>query len=235
MSVQAEGRSDGRITVSVTNRTHKPLRVVLPPGIIAQSATGQMGGMMGGMGGGGMGGMGGMGGGGMGGGMGGGSGGMGGGMGGGMRGGGGTMPPMMGLMTLGRLIMYFCGEYDSWDMRSLMISMMMRGGMMGGGMGGMGGGMGGMGGGMGGMGGGMRSVPAHRPALRRPQAQPDPPSADADGQPQSARRSGWRAVAAGGPGVPRRRHRRRQRQSAGAEGHEAAGGREGGHAPWRSS
>src|SRR5262245_53784663 len=60
VAVQAEGRSDGRITVSVTNRTRKPLRVVLPPGIIAQSATGQMGGMMGGMGmGGGMGGMGG--------------------------------------------------------------------------------------------------------------------------------------------------------------------------------
>ena len=56
-----------------------------------------------------------------------------------------------------RMIMYFCGDPDSWDMRSLMIGMM---GGMGGGMGGMGGGMmGGMGGGMGGMGGGMRSVP----------------------------------------------------------------------------
>ena len=64
----------------------------------------------------------------------------------------------MGMMTLARIIMYFCGDPDSWDMRSLMIGMMgMRGGM-----GGMGGGMmGGMGGGMmGGMGGGMRSVPA---------------------------------------------------------------------------
>ena len=109
------------------------------------------GGMGGGMGGGGMGGMGGgMGGGGMGGGM----GGMGG-MGGGMMG-GGTMPPTMGMMMLGRLIMYFCGDYDSWDQRALMMGMM---GGMGGGMGGMGGGMGGMGGGMGGMGGGMRSVP----------------------------------------------------------------------------
>jgi hypothetical protein len=50
--------------------------------------------------------------------------------------------------------MYFCGDPESWDMRSLMIGMM---GGMGGGMGG----MGGMGGGMmGGMGGGMRSVPA---------------------------------------------------------------------------
>jgi len=67
----------------------------------------------------------------------------------------GTMPPTMGMMMLARMIMYFCGDPDSWDPRSLMIGMM--GGM---GMGGMGGGMmGGMGGGMGGMGGGMRSVP----------------------------------------------------------------------------
>jgi hypothetical protein len=59
-------------------------------------------------------------------------------------------------MMLSRMIMYFCGDPESWDMRSLMIGMM---GGMGGGMGGMGGG--GMGGGgMGGMGGGMRSVPA---------------------------------------------------------------------------
>jgi hypothetical protein len=98
------------------------------------------------------------------GGMGGGMGGMGGGMGGGggMMGGmggmgrnAGTMPATMGMMMLSRMIMYFCGDPDSWDKRSLMIGMM--GGM---GMGGMGGGMGGMGGGMmGGMGGGMRSVP----------------------------------------------------------------------------
>jgi hypothetical protein len=170
VSVEAVGRGDGRMTLSVTNNTRRPLRVVLPPGIIAQSATGQFGGMgggMGGMGGGGMmggmgGGMGGMGGG-MGG-MGGGMGGMGGGMSGGMGGMGsmgrssGTMPSMMGLMMLSRMIMYFCGDPESWDMRSLMIGMM---GGMGGGMGGMGGGgMGGMGGGgMGGMGGGMRSVP----------------------------------------------------------------------------
>ena len=140
VSVRAEGIGDGRLTMSLTNRTRRRLRVVLPPGIVAQGATGQMGGMMGGMGGG-MGG------------MGGGMGGMGGGMGGGMMG-GGTMPPMMGMMTLARMIMYFCGDFDSWDMRSLMMGM---GGM---GMGGMGGGMGGMGGGMmGGMGGGMRSVP----------------------------------------------------------------------------
>ncbi len=157
ITVMAEGRDDGRMTVSLTNRTHHRLRVVLPPGIIAQGATGQfggMGGMGGGMGGmgGGMGGMGG----GMGG-MGGGMGGMGGGMGrGGMMGGmggmgrsSGTMPATMGMMMLARIIMYFCGDPDSWDMRSLMIGMMGMRGMMGG----MGGGM------MGGMGGGMRSVP----------------------------------------------------------------------------
>jgi hypothetical protein len=167
VSVKAEGIGDGRMTLSVTNRTGKKLRVVLPPGIIAQGATGQFGGM-GGMGGGGMGGGmggGGMGGGGMGGMGGGGMGGMGGqagGMGGmgGMGRQAGTMPPTMGMMMLSRMIMYFCGDPDSWDPRSIMIGMMggMMGGMGGGGMmGGMGGGgMGGMGGGMGG--GGMRSV-----------------------------------------------------------------------------
>ena len=134
VGVEASGRGDGRMTVSVTNNTKKQLRVVLPPGIIAQGATGQFGGM-----GGGMGGM--------------------GGMGGGMMGGAmmaRTMPPTMGMMMLSRLIMYLCGDYDSWDQRSLSIGMMGMGGM---GMGGMGMGMGGMGGGMGGMGGGMRSVP----------------------------------------------------------------------------
>ena len=45
----------------------------------------------------------------------------------------GTMPSMMGMMMLSRMIMYFCGDPDSWDLRSIMI------GMMGGGMGGMGG------------------------------------------------------------------------------------------------
>jgi hypothetical protein len=137
VAVEAEGRGDGRMTLSVTNNTRRQLRVVLPPGIIAQGATGQFGGM-GGMGGGGgmMGGMGGMG------------------------RTSGTMPATMGMMMLARIIMYFCGDPDSWDMRSLMIGMMGGMGMMGGGMGGMGGGMGGMGGGMGGMmGGGMRSVP----------------------------------------------------------------------------
>ena len=38
VSVQAEGRGDGRMTISVTNRTRRALRVVLPPGLIAQGA-----------------------------------------------------------------------------------------------------------------------------------------------------------------------------------------------------
>ena len=99
VGVEASGRGDGRMTVSVTNNTKKQLRVVLPPGIIAQGATGQFGGMGGGMGGMG-GGMGGMGGGmgGMGGGMGGMGGGMGG-MGGGMGGMGGGMGGMGGGMA----------------------------------------------------------------------------------------------------------------------------------------
>ena len=44
----------------------------------------------------------------------------------------GTMPATMGMMMLARIIMYFCGDPESWDMRSLMIGMM---GGMGGGMG----------------------------------------------------------------------------------------------------
>jgi len=54
VSVKAEGIGDGRMTLSVTNKTQRKLKVVLPPGLIASSATGQFGGMggMGGMGGG---------------------------------------------------------------------------------------------------------------------------------------------------------------------------------------
>ena len=151
LDVRAEGMGDGRMMVSVTNRTDRRLRVVLPPGLVASGVTGQFGG-------GGFGGGGGMGGGGMGGGMGGG-------------GGGGVMPPMMGMRLLAGLIVQLTGEFDSWDTRAQALSMstgfgggmggMGGGGMGGGGMGGMGGG--GMGGGMGGMGGGMgggmRSVP----------------------------------------------------------------------------
>ena len=58
VAVKAEGRGDGRMTVSLTNKSKRPLKVILPPGLIASGATGQFGGM-GGMGGG-MGGMGGM-------------------------------------------------------------------------------------------------------------------------------------------------------------------------------
>ena len=90
----------------------------------------------------------------------------------------------MGMMMLARIIMYFCGDPDSWDMRSLMIGMMggmgmggMGGGMMGGGMGGMGmGGMGGM------MGGGMRSVPPTLAAIGRDQSRSDAASSDAAGE-----------------------------------------------------
>ena len=81
ISVEAKGAGDGGMTVTLKNKTHRKLRVVLPPGLVASGASGQMGGM-GGMGGG-------MGGGGMGGGMGG--GGMGGGMGGGFR----SVPPTL--------------------------------------------------------------------------------------------------------------------------------------------
>ncbi len=66
---------------------------------------------------------------------------------------GGTMPASMGMMTLGRIIMFLVGDLSSWNFRSLMMGGMMGGMGMGGGMGG------GMMGGMGGMGGGMRSVP----------------------------------------------------------------------------
>ena len=145
LSASAEGRGDGKVTLALTNRSKTKLRVVLPPGLVVSGATGQFGGGMGMMGGG-MGGMGG--------GMMGGMGGMGGGMMGG-RGmlGGGTLPALMGMMMLGRLIMQFCGDRESWDQRSLMMGMMM------GGMGGMGGGMmGGMGGGMMGGMGGMRGM-----------------------------------------------------------------------------
>src|SRR5690348_2135511 len=55
VAVTAEGIGDGRMTVNVTNRTKRQLRVVLPPGLIASGATGQFGGMGGGGMGGGMG------------------------------------------------------------------------------------------------------------------------------------------------------------------------------------
>ena len=124
LAVEAEGRSDGRITLTIKNRTRKKLRVVLPPGLIASGVSGQFGSMggfggtggmsMGGMSVNGMGGMG--------------MGGMGmGGMGGGMGGLSGTMPPTMGLMMLGRLVMQLAGDHDSWDQRGLTMGGMIEG------------------------------------------------------------------------------------------------------------
>ena len=48
VAVSAEANGDGRMTIKVANQTNKKLKVVLPPGLIATSATGQMGGGMGG-------------------------------------------------------------------------------------------------------------------------------------------------------------------------------------------
>src|SRR6516162_3440628 len=45
VSADAEGDGNGKMTISVHNRTKKPLRVVLPPGLIASGASGQFGGM----------------------------------------------------------------------------------------------------------------------------------------------------------------------------------------------
>src|SRR5262249_37940682 len=57
LSVAAEGSGDGRMILSVKNRKSTPLRVVLPPGLIASGASGQFaGGGFGGAGGGGLGG-----------------------------------------------------------------------------------------------------------------------------------------------------------------------------------
>src|SRR5262249_16904815 len=57
VAVSAEGTGDGRMVLSVTNRSARPLRVVLPPGLIASGSTGQFGGGgFGGAGGGGFGG-----------------------------------------------------------------------------------------------------------------------------------------------------------------------------------
>jgi hypothetical protein len=97
VSVHAEGRGDGRMTVSVTNRTKRQLRVVLPAGIIAQGATGRFGGM----------------------------GGMGDGMGGiaeKIRK-TGTTPAIMRMM-LSHMIVYFYGDPDGWDNRIVLTDMM---------------------------------------------------------------------------------------------------------------
>ena len=112
VAVDAEGRADGRMTMTITNKTRRQLRVVLPPGIIAQGATGQFGGIGGGGGGGGWRRR-----------FGGGAGWCGGGMPGmgGMGRGAGTTPPTVGIMMLSRIIMYFCGDRESWDQRSMLI------------------------------------------------------------------------------------------------------------------
>src|SRR4051794_31130396 len=44
LSVTAEGTGDGRMTLTLTNRTNSKLRVVLPPGLMVSGATGQFGG-----------------------------------------------------------------------------------------------------------------------------------------------------------------------------------------------
>ncbi|MDR3636988.1 MAG: hypothetical protein P4L84_24505 [Isosphaeraceae bacterium] len=161
LAVDARGTGGGRMTLDVTNRSARTLRVVLPPGLVASGATGQFGGLggnnnAGGMNNNNMGGM---------------NNNMGG-MGnnnnaGGMNGMnmnnnmGGTMstpmnlPATQGMVILGQLIMRLV-QPGSWDTRSLTT------GLNGlGGMGGVGGGMAGMGGvgGAGGMGGGFRSLP----------------------------------------------------------------------------
>lgn len=48
LSGSAEGTGDGRMILSIRNRTNAPLRVVLPPGLIVSGTTGQFGGGMGG-------------------------------------------------------------------------------------------------------------------------------------------------------------------------------------------
>jgi hypothetical protein len=150
VSATAAGTGDGRMTLSVRNHTKQRLQVILPPGIIAQGATGQFGGM-GGMGGGMMGSMGrgsiGSSDGGMIDRMGGADGGtMSGpeGMGGGMAGMGDmgqtpmTTPAAMGMMIPAHMTVFTCGDPDSWEMRTPMMGM---GGMRMDGVGGMSGGM----------------------------------------------------------------------------------------------
>jgi hypothetical protein len=143
LRASAEGTGGDRMTLSVTNRSSRALRVVLPPGLLASGAAGQFGaGAFGGngFGAGGPGGNG-FGGGGQLGGLGGGQGGLGGGqggLGGNQFGGGGlgnqgttVLPASFGMLTLGQLIVTLVGERESWDIQSLA-----------GGLGGLGGGLG---------------------------------------------------------------------------------------------
>ena len=81
---------------------------------------------------------------------------LGGGLGGGSRG-GGTLPPTVGMIMVSQLIINFCGDCDSWDMRSL--SMAWAAGARRGRPGRRRLGGGGLGGGGGFGGGGFRTVP----------------------------------------------------------------------------
>ena len=171
LASRAEGTADGRVLITVTNKSKHPLNVVLPPGLIATGATGQFG--AGGGGGGGIGGGGGLGGGGGiggiggGGGLGGGGGGVGGvgrgiGGGGGQQGGqrgGGTLSAPQGMIMLGRLITNLVAP-DTWDLSTLTSGMGAGGGIGGGAIGG-----GGIGGGGGR--GGFRSIPPIGPPHAR--------------------------------------------------------------------
>src|SRR5262249_16854024 len=53
LSVAAEGSGDGRMILSVKNKSPRAVRVVLPPGLVASGASGQFGGVRAGRGGGG--------------------------------------------------------------------------------------------------------------------------------------------------------------------------------------
>jgi hypothetical protein len=174
LGVNAVGLGDGRMVVSLTNRTERRLQVVLPPSLLASGATGQFvgggfgGGFPGGGFGGGMnGGVGGGFGGGMNGGMGGGLGGMNGGMGGrGAMGSNGLLPAPLGMAMVGRTIMGLTGNPVTWDRSSLSGWGTMGGGFGNGGGLGMNGGFGnGMNGGGVGLGGGrgFRSLPPSGP------------------------------------------------------------------------
>ena len=135
----ARGMADGRVLIRVTNKTKRPLDVVLPPGLVAAGATGQFGAG----GGGGFGGGGGLGGGG--------GGGMGGGR--GLGGGGGVLPASRGMVMLGRLVTNLVAP-DTWNLTTLNSN--------GGGGGNAGGGAIG-----GGMRGGFRSIPPVGPPHAR--------------------------------------------------------------------
>jgi hypothetical protein len=131
VATKAEGMNDGRMLLSITNNSREPLRIVLPPGIVARNDTakfGCIGGMGCGMG------------------MVGGVAGMGSGVGGpiGMMVRPKATPSMAALSMLSRAILCFRGDPSTWDQRPITVGMMM-GGMGGIGIGGMGG-VGGMGG-----------------------------------------------------------------------------------------